>query len=1501
MTKNTLRPSYLATFVAMTLSFPLSASVVRSDVDYQYFRDFAENKGQFSVGASNITINSKDGVQIGMMMQNLPMPDLSPAMRNTGFATLIDPQYIVSVAHVTPGYYRTIEFGASGHNRDANHYSYKIVDRNDHARTEGGLHWDYHLPRLNKLVTEVAPAKASELGHNSSAYLENNRFTHFVRLGSGRQATRDTENTLTSVAPAYSYLTGGSPLPILDRKNQQWFDTSAGLYANKYGPLATYATPGDSGSPLFGYDNQAKEWLLVGVVNTYAGMGGNFNRYSIMRKDYHNEKFAEDIAGNIENERDQAIFNWSADANSSVVSQQNSEQRLTVSLADRSIKDNSAYPKGGANVIEVMLPQEEHGKTLNFSGKDATLVLKNHIDQGAGALNFNANVTVRPENDETWLGAGVVVAKDKRVNWQVKNPQGDRLSKLGAGTLHVNGRGENLGDISVGDGTVILDQQAESGKKQAFNKVGIVSGRATVVLNSADQLNPNNIYFGFRGGRLDLNGNSLAFERIQNSDDGANIVNHARKTANIMLAPRKLNEQDLRWGTWRSADGDIYEYVNNHRGKRKDYFRLLNNPTAYFPSNGQSNENWEFLSSDKEEAVKMVLEAKNAQHRFQTFNGFIGEMDARKYNGRINLNYDAYSDIPAENASSIVWAKNLTAGSDIYMFTHKQDGIRDYFTLKGDPNKPVPTNRQSNDDWEYLASSRHEAVNKVLARKNSAREQDKLNTLYMLSGGLNLNGDVTVKGGKFMLSGRPTPHAYDVINKQDVVYEDDWQNRQFKANTITANGWAQFYVGRNVSDVKANFGANDNAQLNLGFINGQTPSCFYSEYTGQTQCDLQAGVSAQTFANLPTTQIVGHTTLRGSSQLNLGKANLQGAIQADIGTQIRLAEGAIWTNTGDSTVGTVHLENGSNLTLNDKFNAGVPSRFNKLIINGNLNGVGRINYTANLANEQSDHVQVNGVAEGHFTLSVRNSGKEPTSISPVSLLTLKNTAQGQNINVSLENGYVDLGAYRYVLSNRNYDYRLYNPLKEAQERNTGLAEAVVLLDNAEKEAERQRQDIARLSEESRKAREAEQAEKQRVRTMQTALDSANAELNRLQQLVNSNARNPVNARQLQSQLDLARQRVANARTALTNANNGVKSSEEQLKVAEQAVVNAQNIANRLESSLATLRQNAQEAKVGLRVEVAKLCQENGSQCEQIQITEKDEELSLTQNNWVSKYANSALSELSAQVNSVLQIGRGIDRQLFSHSDKLHVWTSLEQQKTEHKSSLYRPYVQQTNLTQLGVEMPLENGISIGAVVSKNRANAQFDEGVNGQSDLLGASLYGKWRSENGLFVSFDGSLSKTKNRVNLLGENRFERQVSAVGVNFGQELEVVGMNVQPFIGMRYYHLSDERYDLDDVEVNSPNTRLTTYHAGVKVSKAFIAGSWTIEPSLVTDYEDANRKVFSVAVNDNSFAQRFGSHLKTTAEVALARSQWKLAINGGFLKGNEVQRQRFVGVKMQYGW
>lgn len=167
-------------------------------------------------------------------------------------------------------------------------------------------------------------------------------------------------------------------------------------------------------------------------------------------------------------------------------------------------------------------------KHLTFAGEGGTIKLEDSINMRAGKLTFKNDYTVKGETgNETWVGAGIEIDKGKEVLWQVNGVAGDALHKIGEGTLHVNATGINQGALNVGDGTVILNQQADAdGNKQAFDYIDIVSGRATVVLNDAEQIDISKINFLFRGGRLDVNGNEIEFGDINAVDSGAMIVNH---------------------------------------------------------------------------------------------------------------------------------------------------------------------------------------------------------------------------------------------------------------------------------------------------------------------------------------------------------------------------------------------------------------------------------------------------------------------------------------------------------------------------------------------------------------------------------------------------------------------------------------------------------------------------------------------------------------------------------------------------------------------------------------------------------------------------------------------------------------------------------------------------------------------------------------------------------------------------------------------------------------
>ena len=1007
MKKIAFRLNFLTACVSLGIASQASAGHTYFGINYQYYRDFAENKGKFTVGAQDIDIYNKKGEMIGTMMKGVPMPDLS-SLAKGGYATLVGDQTLISVAHNVG--YQDVDFGMTGHNPDQHNFKYKVVKRYNYKNDSTHRYMtDYQHPRLAKFVTEVAPIEmVSRM--NGKVYTDLKKYPMRVRVGSGHQYWKDdNNNTNADLAYGGAWLTGGNTFMDGGTGDGHLYLNGRVQTPNEYGPLPIAGAQGDSGSPFFIYDKEQGKWLLNGVLregHPYAAVG---NGYQIARQDYLEEVLEQDLAARFFLNNANYTLKTTQDGNGTIT--QNGRRSQTIGLY------NSALPfdsRGGNNGDEAPTykgpnpwsPALHHGKNIYLGdmGK-GILTIENMVNQGAGGLYFEGDFAVKPsDNTVTWQGAGVSVGEESTVEWQVHNPEGDRLSKIGLGTLLVNGKGKNLGSLSVGNGLVVLDQQAdEAGQKQAFKEVGIVSGRATVKLNSENQVDPNNIYFGFRGGRLDLNGHSLTFERIQNIDEGAMLVNHnATQAANITITGNA------------TVNSDAKQLTNK---------------------------------------------------KYIAFNGWFGEQDKAKTNGRLNMNYQ-------------------------------------------------PVNAENH---------------------------------LLLSGGTNLNGNITQNGGTLVFSGRPTPHAYNHLNQNhakmegstrgEVIIDDDWINRTFTAENFQIHS-GQAVVSRNVSAINGNWQLSNNAKATFGVTpNQENLVCIRSDWTGLTECKSENLTEQKTIDSLPRTKVngnvhlmnsasavasglvdlignvslaqnsqftlshnatqtgslslvnqtnatvnharlIGNVTLSGSAQFNLANSRFSHQISGTESTTVNL-ENANWTMPASTTLGSLALNN-SEITLNPDFVTQVNnSQFNTLTINGNLSGNGIFNYRTYLNQYLGDKLQVNGQAQGDFKLKVHNTGAEPTALEHLTLMTLQQMPSS-GLNVTLADNYVDAGTWRYELVKDGNQYRLYSPMKEAELQKA--EEAKHLAEEAKRLAEEQRkaEEAKRLAEEQRKAEEAKRlAEEQR--------------------------------------------------------------------------------------------------------------------------------------------------------------------------------------------------------------------------------------------------------------------------------------------------------------------------------------------------------------------------------------------------------------------------------------
>ncbi|EAT1650230.1 temperature-sensitive protease autotransporter hemagglutinin Tsh/Hbp, partial [Salmonella enterica subsp. enterica serovar Schwarzengrund] len=598
------------------------------------------------------------------------MPDFSAVDSEIGVATLINPQYIASVKH--NGGYTNVSFG-DGENR------YNIVDRNNAPSL------DFHAPRLDKLVTEVAPTAVTAQGAVAGAYLDKERYPVFYRLGSGTQYIKDSNGQLTKMGGAYSWLTGGTVGSLSSYQNGEMISTSSGLVFDYKlnGAMPIYGEAGDSGSPLFAFDTVQNKWVLVGVLTAGNGAGGRGNNWAVIPLDFIGQKFNEDNDAPVTFRTSEGgALEWSF--NSSTGAGALTQGTTTYAMHGQQGNDLNA------------------GKNLIFQGQNGQINLKDSVSQGAGSLTFRDNYTVTTSNGSTWTGAGIVVDNGVSVNWQVNGVKGDNLHKIGEGTLTVQGTGINEGGLKVGDGKVVLNQQADNkGQVQAFSSVNIASGRPTVVLTDERQVNPDTVSWGYRGGTLDVNGNSLTFHQLKAADYGAVLANNVDKRATITL-DYALRADKVALNGWsesgKGTAGNLYKY-NNPYTNTTDYFILKQSTYGYFPTDQSSNATWEFVGHSQGDAQKLVAD------RFNTA-GYL-------FHGQLKGNLNVDNRLPEGVTSALVMDGaadisgtftqengRLTLQGHPVIHAYNTQSVADKLAASGDHSVLTQPTSFSQEDWE---------------------------------------------------------------------------------------------------------------------------------------------------------------------------------------------------------------------------------------------------------------------------------------------------------------------------------------------------------------------------------------------------------------------------------------------------------------------------------------------------------------------------------------------------------------------------------------------------------------------------------------------------------------------------------------------------------------------------------------------------------------------------------------------------------------------------------
>ncbi|ANJ47247.1 TPA: autotransporter domain-containing protein [Neisseria gonorrhoeae] len=1517
----------LSIFLAYALTPYSEAALVRDDVDYQIFRDFAENKGKFFVGATDLSVKNKQGQNIGNALSNVPMIDFSVADVNKRIATVVDPQYAVSVKHAKAEVH-TFYYGQyNGHNDVADKENeYRVVEQNNYephkawsASNLGRLE-DYNMARFNKFVTEVAPIAPTDAGGGLNTYKDKNRFSSFVRIGAGRQLVyekgvyhqegNEKGYDLRDLSQAYRYAIAGTPYK--DINIDQTMNTEGligfGNHNKQYSAeelkqalsqdaLTNYGVLGDSGSPLFAFDKQKNQWVFLGTYDYWAGYGKkSWQEWNIYKKEFADKIKQHDNAGTVKGNGE---HHWKTTGTNSHIGS------TAVRLANN---------EGDAN----------NGQNVTFED-NGTLVLNQNINQGAGGLFFKGDYTVKgANNDITWLGAGIDVADGKKVVWQVKNPNGDRLAKIGKGTLEINGTGVNQGQLKVGDGTVILNQKADADKKvQAFSQVGIVSGRGTLVLNSSNQINPDNLYFGFRGGRLDANGNDLTFEHIRNVDEGARIVNHNTGHAStitltgksLITNPNSLSVHSIQ----NDYDEDDYSYYYRPRRpipqgkdlyyKNYRYYALKSggNVNAPMPENGVAeNNDWVFMGYTQEEAKKNAMNHKNNQ-RISGFSGFFGEENEKGHNGALNLNFNGKS---AQNR-------------------------------------------------------------------------------FLLTGGANLNGKISVTQGNVLLSGRPTPHARDFVNKSsarkdahfsknnEVVFEDDWINRTFKAAEIAVNQSASFSSGRNVSDITANITATDNAKVNLGYKNGDEV-CVRSDYTGYVTCNT-GNLSDKALNSFDATRINGNVNLNQNAALVLGKAALWGKIQGQGNSRVSLNQHSKWHLTGDSQVHNLSLAD-SHIHLNNASDAQSANKYHTIKIN-HLSGNGHFHYLTDLAKNLGDKVLVKESASGHYQLHVQNKTGEPNQ-EGLDLFDASSVQDRSRLFVSLANHYVDLGALRYTIKTENGITRLYNPYagnrrpvkpapspaantasqaqkatqtdgaqiakpqnivvappspqanqaeealrqqaKAEQVKRQQAAEAEKVARQKDEEAKRKAAEIARQQEEARKA--AELAAKQKAEAERKARELARQKAEEASHQANAKPKRrrrrailprppaPVFSLDDYDAKDNSESSIGNLARVIPRMGRELINDYEEIPLeeledeAEEERRQATQFQPKSRNRRAISSEPSSDEDASESVSTSdKHPQDNTELHEKVETAglqpraAQPRTQAAAQADAVSTNTNSALSDAMASTQSILldtgaSLTRHIAQKSRADAEKNSVWMSNTGYGRDYASAQYRRFSSKRTQTQIGIDRSLSENMQIGGVLTYSDSQHTFDQ-AGGKNTFVQANLYGKYYLNDAWYVAGDIGAGSLRSRLQTQQKANFNRTSIQTGLTLGNTLKINQFEIVPSAGIRYSRLSSADYKLGDDSVKVSSMAVKTLTAGLDFAYRFKVGNLTVKPLLSAAYF-ANYGKGGVNVGGKSFAYKADNQQQYSAGAALLYRNVTLNVNGSITKGKQLEKQKSGQIKIQ---
>lgn len=540
---------------------PIEAGQMHSDVSIITYTDFGQNKGRYVTGESvnallqhirdtegrdkegGIAIHYTDGTTPYLISNEQGMISFAGTGDNGAYAA-IAPNTTATVNHNDSN---NASFG--GRVVGGSHaISYSAIDirYSSTFRLTEPNGFDYALQRQSKIITDA-------LYNPLSSETDANAFLgqHLYHSGGGEMAMYVEGSGYKKMAGAYIYIIGGidkiKEVWSFDSGNQSVISNPAygnGVGADTVNPLPNGIQQGDSGSPIFVYNTNTKQYEYVSTQQSGNATGGDgwsqargnvqwtkdtlesFNAHVSMTPEtdtvYLN---AINTAGETKSDGKNSATLYSGqatDASGQVLASYNGVQSGVNTWKDLSgLKDTQNwYAYHSDSYLQKSDAELFFTNNLIFSStaEQNNIILNDTVDLGIGYAEFKGgHYTISSEGEESnrFNHAGYVINAGASVHLRLNNPA-DHMTewrKIGAGDLYIDGEGATNALLNVGgSGTTYLQQ---SGGYAAYNV--LANTGATVVISNTSQI-ARDFTFGAGGGTLDMNGNSMEWYTTTTAD-----------------------------------------------------------------------------------------------------------------------------------------------------------------------------------------------------------------------------------------------------------------------------------------------------------------------------------------------------------------------------------------------------------------------------------------------------------------------------------------------------------------------------------------------------------------------------------------------------------------------------------------------------------------------------------------------------------------------------------------------------------------------------------------------------------------------------------------------------------------------------------------------------------------------------------------------------------------------------------------------------------------------